>query len=286
MTGRRLTWATRLAWLALALAGPAYGSALEGAGGAVEVVASVGLFAGWGAVLLALFVPSTVSLTTVRLVTPLAPITSLMAMAAGADTVVAVVGLVLGLVTVALTASAEFGEAFVQASAYGAERRLPLRPPGPVVPVVVVLWLVVAASLVAGPLLVADADGVSIGGLVLCAVAVGGGWLIADRSHRLTRRWLVVVPAGLVVHDPYVLADTVMLRRPQVRSVMLAPADTEAADLTGGALGPAIEVGLADMETVVLAADRAHPGGRALHVRSMLVSPSRPGRAMRAWVDG
>lgn len=279
--GRRLIWTARALWLALALTGSAYTTALDGADDAVPVVAAIGLFGVWAAGLLALLVPSTVSLTTVRLLSPLAPVTAILALVAGADVGIAVVSLIVGLTVTALVVTAEVGETFVQASAYGAERRLPLRPPGALVPVIVVLWAGVAAALVSGPLLVAD--GTVPAGAVLCLVAAGGAWLLGTRSHPLTRRWFVVVPAGLVIHDRFVLTDTVMVPRAKVRSVVLAPADTEAADLTGGALGPAVEIALADTETVVLAPDRQHPGGRALHVLSVLVSPSRPGRALEAW---
>ena len=66
----------------------------------------------------------------------------------------------------------------------------------------------------------------------------------------------------------------------RISSLVLAPAGTEAADLTGTALGPAIEIGLVAPETVVLAPTRKKPGGTALHVRSVLVSPTRPGRTL------
>lgn len=287
-TGSALVWTARAAWLSLAATGGVYSTGLDGAGDAVRGVAWVGLLAVWATVLLALLVPSTASLTICRLLAPAAPATAAVALAAGGDASVGLAAVVGGLVAVAAMGMAEFGESFVQASAYGSERRLLLRPPGPLVPVVAVLWTVVAASAVSGPLLVADGASTAsiVAGIGLCLVAVAGGWLIGTRSHHLARRWLVLVPAGLVVHDRFVLADTFMVPRARVRSIALAPADTEAADLTGNALGPAVEIVLDDMETVVLAPDRDHPGGRALHVLSMLVSPSRPGRALRAWFDG
>jgi hypothetical protein len=287
-TGRSLMWAARALWLALAVTGDTYSSALAGTDDAVGLVVAIGLFAVWAAVLLALFVPSAVALTATRLLVPLAPVTAVVAIAAGAELPLALATVVVGVVATLAVCTAEFGETFIQASAYGAERRIPLRPPGPLTPIVVTLWAAVAAALIAGPLLVADrsSGATTAAGLILCVVAAGGAWLVATRSHHLARRWLVVVPAGLVIHDRYVLADTVMVPRRQVHAVTLAPADTEAADLTGGALGAALEITLADLETVVLAPDRRHPGGRALHVRSVLVSPSRPGRALRAWLDG
>ena len=121
--------------------------------------------------------------------------------------------------------------------------------------------------------------------LVAAALAVVSGGLkllVLSRMQRLSNRWLVVVPAGLVVHDPLVLGETLMVQRNNVRSVALALEDTEAADLTGPAAGTAIEVVLHEMVTAVFPSSAAHPTGRAVHMASFLVSPSRPGRALRA----
>ena len=111
-------------------------------------------------------------------------------------------------------------------------------------------------------------------------LAAGLCFFAGTRLHRLARRWLVLVPAGLVLHDELVLAETVMLPRRSIDAILLAPADTEAADLTGNALGRALEIRLAGASTVVLAGSPSKPGGTALHVRSILVSPTRPGRVI------
>ena len=119
-----------------------------------------------------------------------------------------------------------------------------------------------------------------VAGAVLTAVAIGGGVWLGPRWHRLSMRWLVLVPAGVVVHDPVVLAETVTMRTAQVASMRLAPADTQAADLTGPASGYAVEIGLTESITAVFAFTPSEPNGRAIHLRSMLVSPSRPGEAL------
>ena len=90
------------------------------------------------------------------------------------------------------------------------------------------------------------------------------------------------VPAGVVVHDPLVLADTFPLRSGQVASIRLAPADTEAADLTGPASGYAVEVSTTESVTTVFAFTPAEPNGKAIHLRAFLIAPSRPGSALRS----
>jgi hypothetical protein len=88
------------------------------------------------------------------------------------------------------------------------------------------------------------------------------------------------VPAGVVVRDPLVLADTAMFRRADVRSLALALADTAATDLTGRALGPAIEVDLAGRGRITLAGTFASRQGEGAEIGGFLVSPSRPGRLL------
>ncbi len=92
----------------------------------------------------------------------------------------------------------------------------------------------------------------------------------------------MLVPAGIVVRDPVVLADTFPLRTGQIAHIGLAPADTEAADLTGPASGYAIEVATIESVTAVFAFTPAEPNGRAIHLMSFLAAPSRPGAVLRA----
>lgn len=278
--GPVLVWAVRAVWLALLVGLAAFGEALSDHSRPVQVVAAVGLWVGWAAVLLALLVPSTVSLTAARLLVPAAPVVAVWALLEGAGALAGWLTVAIGLLATVLVLAGEVGEEFAQASAYGDERRFLLRPPGPILPVLVVLWVVLAAAVLSGPLLLAA--GAWVPGALVTVAAGAMAVVLARRFHRLSRRWLVLVPAGLVLHDHTVLAETAMFSRAEVRSCSLALADTEAADLTGGALGPAIELALAKLATVVLAPTPKHPGGRALHVRSMLVSPTRPGHALAA----
>ncbi len=86
------------------------------------------------------------------------------------------------------------------------------------------------------------------------------------------------VPAGIVLHDPVVLADTVSLRTAQVAHIALAPTDTEAADLTGPASGYAVEVTTTQSITVVFAFTPKEPNGRAIHLPASSSHPAAPVR--------
>jgi hypothetical protein len=276
---RRSVWAARVCWLAVVLVVPlAVGDALDTRARAVQVVVQAGLWSAWTAVAVALLVPSTLSLTAARLLGPAAVPVTLVASATGAGTWAWVAALAVASVAAAVLLSAEVGEAFVQASAYGAERRFLLRAPASIAVVAVLAWLLGVTLLVSGPLLLASSR-VPIGAV---STAIGVGWsvLVARGAHRLSRRWLVFVPAGLVVHDHVVLADTVMLRRSLVVAIGLAPPGSDAADLTGGALGPALEVTLHEHVTVALVG-RPGRAPTPIHLRGFLVSASRPGRVLR-----
>ena len=141
-----------------------------------------------------------------------------------------------------------------------------------------VTWLVWAAATVTGPLALAARSWLL--GVPLTLLAIAGVVLLTPRWHRLTLRWLVLVPAGLVVHDPVVLADTLMVRTANIAGIRLAPADTGAADLTGPASGYALEITTADTVSTVLAFTPRAPNGTAIHLTAMLVAPSRPGTAL------
>lgn len=278
---RVATWTLRVAWVLVALfGGGAIGAALDTRSDAVQLVGAVGAWAVWAAGAVAMAVPAVATLTIVRAVVPLALAGVGVTLAAGASAGDALALALPAVLASTAAASAELGWAFVQASAYGDEQRFLLRPPLGYLFAVVVTWTIAASAVTAAPMAWAAQSWALAA--VASAVAVAAGWLLPRRWHQLSRRWLVLVPAGVVVHDPVVLADTLLLRRPQIRSMRLAPADTEAADLTGPAPGTALEVATTESVTAVLAPTPAQPKGRAIRLMAFLVAPSRPGAALRA----
>jgi hypothetical protein len=270
---RGLMTAARVVWLATGVVGAL----------ALRPHALLATAAWWvaaAAVLTALVARGAAALTVVRLVVPLSVPALLLAWAAGGEAAWCAVGSVVGALSVLLVLSAEVGEAMVQGGAYGQEQRFPLRPPAALLPPMVLSWLVWAGALLSAVVLLAGRRWVA--GVGLAAVAAGLSWLLPRRFHRLSRRWLVLVPAGVVLHDHLVLGETLMVQRSNLAEARLALADTQAADLTGPAAGHAIEVSVREMALAVLPSTREHPKGKALHVGAFLVAPSRPGRALAA----
>jgi hypothetical protein len=278
---RAMPWVARIAWIVVAVVGgTAVESAVADRSAAVSWTAAIGGWGLWAVAALGLAIASTWSLTVVRVVVPLALVATVAAGVGGAPAIDLVLLGGPAIVAAAAVMTAEFGRQYVQASAYGDEERFPLRVPVGAGLAAVVAWLLWATATIVGPLLIAAQSWVA--GVLLSALAVAGVVLLGPRWHRLSKRWFVLVPAGVVVHDPVVLADTFPLRTAQVASIALAPADTQAADLTGPASGYAVEIATTESVTAVFAFTPAEPNGKAIHLRSFLIAPSRPGRALRS----
>lgn len=275
-----LPWVARVSWLVTAVAGgAALESAVDGRSDAVRLVTAIG---GWGVfavIAVALLIPSVRSLTIVRVLSPLALGASVVAAVAGAPALDVALLAIPVVIAVAAIFSPEFGRWMVQASAYGDEDRLLLRSPVPAGTAAVITWVVWAASALTAPL--ALAAEVWVLGAIAAAVTVAGAVFVGPRWHKMSRRWLVLVPAGIVVHDPLVLADTLMVRTSQLLGMGLARADTEAADLTGPASGYAVQVDTTETVSTVFAFTPKEPNGKAIHMTGFLVAPTRPGEALR-----
>lgn len=272
-------WFLRATWIALPLSiVPLVNEAARG--DLLRLCISAALWLVWAIGLLAALVPTSVSLTVGRMIAPLAPLVALLCGAAGAIAWQLALGLAGALLAVLAWFRAETGVSFAQGSAYGDEQRFPLKAPLPMLAPMAITWLAGVVPGVIGVLALGSRRWpLAAGGLVLFALVM---WLTGSRFHQLSRRWLVLVPVGVVVHDPLLLAENALFRISELTSLHLAAADTQAADLTGGTSGVPLEIALREMDTVTKIGTRAQPAGVALHVRSLFVSPSRPGRVLAA----
>jgi hypothetical protein len=272
------SWPVRVVWLALPLvAGPAIGGALADASASLRWVAGAGAWAGWVVALVAALVPSTVSLTVLRVAAPAALAATVAAVVAGTGPTAGIAAVAAAVVVTLVVLAPETAEAFVDGSSYGDERRLPLRTPAPLLAGPAELaWLAVVAPGVGALLLAA---GQWAAGALVLAAGVPLAALGARSLHSLARRWLVFVPAGLVVHDALALAEPVLFRRQTIRSLAAAEARTNALDLTAGAAGLALELTLTAPVALVPAARRGAPA-ELTEAEAVLVTPSRPGRAL------
>jgi hypothetical protein len=273
-----ILWFMRVAVVACGVVAPLCGATLDEWSDGARLATSVAMWATWATCLLCVLVPSSISLTAVRLSCPTLIVSSALVVSNDGD-IAALIALVVTIVATLLVFSADVGDSFVQLSAYGDERRHLLRCPPAMIVIQVLAWCVWVSTITATTMFAIDRSWVVAA--ILGAAAITLSWLLPKRFHRYSRRWFVQVPAGLVIHDHVVLAETAMFLASNVRAVdTVTMGDNDAADLTGGCRGTALRVTLADFETVVLAATRTDPGGKAIHVKSMTVCPSRPGRTL------
>ncbi len=228
----------------------------------------LGLWVIWAVVLVAALIPRTTTLTVIRIVAPAAVVAAGWAALATPDPDwLDAVALACTAAAAVAAFAASTGQRFVNGSAYGPEKRFPLRAPGVVVlGLAEVVWFVVVAGAVAGPLLLAVEQ------WLIGAIAIVIGWPLSffgTRSlHRLAERWLVFVPAGLALVDPLTLTDSVSMTRGVISSIGPAPADTRAIDLTAGSAGLALEVTFTEARTVVPVAATWRAAGRPIRRRA------------------
>lgn len=264
---------TLASWVVLGIAAP-WQSLADSHSSAVGTVLIV-----WGwtlflAAAIAVLVPSPISLTVTKCVTPL--------MVLGSFIATSPAGIFGSLAALIITWSALFGDVMVQGSAYGEETRFTLRTPVPYWAPSVVAWALLSGGLVGGTVLIA-AENYIVGAPVLLIGALLTP-TVPRRLHRLSRRWLVIVPAGIVVHDHLVLAETQMSMRSKILSITKVNESGETADFTGGILGPRIAVQLKEADKVVLSKITAKTLGTidALHVKAFSFAPRRLDAALAA----
>jgi hypothetical protein len=233
-------WCARVVWALLPVsAGGAIADALDAWSTGTARVAAILLWFAWACGIVALFALHPVGLTVLRVVAPVALLcVALSATSTSAGQ--ATLAVASTVVAFAFALSAPVARASVDAVSYGDEARFPLRVPTPLLlgpaPVAVTF---VAAGIACGPLLIAA------GHLAFGLAVMGPGVLVAAvaaRSlHALSRRWVILVPAGVVVVDPLTLVDPVLMRRSDVTGLARvhgATASDGALDLRlGAALG-------------------------------------------------
>jgi len=153
-------WLLRVLWLLVPIvAGPGLTAALDPLDGAPATVLEIAAWAFWFLGLVATLVPHPVTLTAIRIVAPAVAAAGLVMVAASGESeraaLVVVVGYGLILTVVALLPSV--GDAMVNGSAYGSERRMALRTPGPtLLGPIQLAWLTVVTGPLACAILVAQ----------------------------------------------------------------------------------------------------------------------------------
>lgn len=251
-------WPMRVLWFGLlVVSGLGFREIFESSSSSVSTVAELMLWASWFVGLVALLAPSTLALTILRVIAPASIAAPLLgATLTGTWSGPIIAGLGIGVLTCILAFSPPVGDVMVNGSSYGPERRLALRPPAAVLLGPIQLaWLLLFFGLISGPLLIAAGRYfLAVPALLIGAVLVNQ----TSRSlHQLSRRWVVFVPAGFVIHDYWVLAESILFRRNQIRALGPSALDVgNFLDLSGNARGLALMVQLDEKVPLALRAKR------------------------------
>ena len=271
----KLAWPVRVLWLVAALLPNNLTDTMSSHSQVLRTTMSVELWLLWALVALATWLHHPISLTTARCIVPVVVAHLLVGLPDSSFGAGNVIGAACALVALILIYTSDYGSIHVQASAYGDERRYLLRVPAPIVMPLVLGWGVMTVVVCITPLMLASERYV-VGGIGV-VLSIGLLWQLPVRLHRLSRRWLVKVPAGWVVHDDVVLSENLLIKSHEVMSMNLALEGSEAIDLTGMTRGVPIEVQLREMTDVRLTplAAKLLKTVDALHVKAFLVAPIR-----------
>ena len=276
-----LLWSMRILVGCLPFVGAGVGALLETRSTAIQIVGTVLAWLIWGLIVLASFISHPISLTVLRMGSPV--VAGFLVFIATTDqgSTLQVINATIGFAVLLIGFSAEIGSIYVQASAYGDERRFLLRPPVAFVAPVAISVVIVDFFIIATPMFFAAriwlAGVISLIGLAACIK------FMAPRIHQLSRRWLVFVPAGFVVHDEIVLSINLMIKKHELVDIQLARDDTQAADLSALTWGVPLELSFNKTLDVSLTAIGARhlKTVSAIHATSIIIAPSRPGTVLR-----
>jgi hypothetical protein len=264
----------RALWASQAfLLGPLLSEALDSTSPSYRTSVSIALWAIWALTLVASLVPHPMTLTEIRIVIPASVPVAIWAAIVADSPGWAVAGVTVAVLSTAAAMHPVVGAIFVDGASYGDERRLPLRAPALLLLAPIPMaWLTTLIGMTLGPLLLAAEQWIA--GAIITAIGVPLALLTARSLHGLATRWIVFVPAGLVLHDALVLADPVLFRRQIVEQIGPALADTDATDLTAAATGLALQVNL-ETEAEI------RQGEAVAEISAFLFTPSLPGAVLQ-----
>ena len=255
-------WLCLILWLPLPFTvGSLFSDVFNDWNSTTVTVLSVVLWFGWGATLIALLTTTAQSLTALRIITPSVPLLAAWAALAADSTPSFTLSLALANATLAAAVAflPAVGMEFINGSSYGDEKRFPLRAPGPVLfGILEMVWLVMFASTTGAVMFLAQRNWLA--GIPIAVVAVAANFIGVRSCYQLTQRWLVVVPAGIVLVDPIVIIDALLVQKKNLADITYSPApenprennaDANVLDLTATAVGPYLTVSLRDQDVIV-----------------------------------
>lgn len=273
-------WLLRALWFVLPItAGAAISDALANESDGTRLSITIGAWVLWAAGLACTAILLPVALTGIRMLAPAAAVATLWAVT-DESSALGLVGLGIACAVALVAFSSLIGDRMVDGASYGDERRMLLRPPTRLAfGAVPFAWAIAVAGVTAGPLLLATARWIP--GVVLTVIGLPLAALSARALHQLSRRWIVFVPTGFVLHDLNVLTEPVLFRKTAVERIGAAIDGTPAKDLSNRAAGLLVECELTDPAPLGLRTlDRSAATAEMTDVRRFLFTPTMPGELL------
>ena len=263
----------RLAWIPIPLLGyGVFGSALDGKSESLQVTVSLSLWILWSIILLISLIPSASLLTLYRVVVPISVVAAIWGSIKAEMNASSILLLFCSAICLSISLLPSIGFWFINGSAYGDEVRIPLRAPGPLLLGPVPLaWIVIASSLIFSVILLSSQNYVS--GFIVLTIGSSSSYFSCRSLSALSQRWLVFVPAGIVLHDNMVLADPFLIRKSLIKEIGPALVSTNGLDLTMSSIGMSLEVKLYEPAGLSVQMNPLAPP-EVNEVTSFLVSPS------------
>ncbi len=266
----------RITWLSLPLfCGPALSDSFNDFELLLRTTVSITLWAFWALILLSTLLPTPISLAIVRIGAPAAAALSVWSALETGGSVAGIIGLTVSAVAASVAISAPLGDRFSDGASYGDERRFLLRAPGPVLLLFGPLaWLTSLAGLTLGPILLLNRNFlfgtlVTLGGLPLSGIA-------SNAIYQLGKRWVVLVPAGILLHDHLSVGDPTLIPRNQIADFSPAKARTDALDLSQNSFGLSLEIQCVTPLSMMLKKGNRKTVNESSAVKSFMINPARP----------
>lgn len=266
----------RVIWISLPLlCGPSLADSLNDFKLLLRTTVSISLWTFWVLILLSTLIATPISLAIIRIGAPAAAALSLWSALETSGSVSGIIGLAASAIAACVALSAPLGDRFSDGASYGDERRFLLRAPGPVLLLLGPLaWLTSVAGLTVGPILLLNKNFL-LGSLIsLCGFPLAA--LASNAIYQLGKRWLVLVPAGILLHDHLSVGDPTLIPRNQLANFSPAKVETNALDLSQNSFGLSLEIQCLTPLSMMLRTGTRKTTNETSIVESFLINPVRP----------
>jgi len=266
----------RVIWISLPLlCGPSLADSFNDFKLLLRTTVSISLWTFWVLILLSTLIATPISLAIIRIGAPAAAALSLWSALETSGSVSGIIGLAASAITACVALSAPLGDKFSDGASYGDERRFLLRAPGPVLLLLGPLaWLTSVAGLTVGPILLLNKNFL-LGSLIsLCGFPLAA--LASNAIYQLGKRWLVLVPAGILLHDHLSVGDPTLIPRNQLANFSPAKVETNALDLSQNSFGLSLEIQCLTPLSMMLRTGTRKTTNETSIVESFLINPVRP----------